>query len=112
MNPYENRNQVAKRRDAWYTKNGLHTPKQVLEIQQKNAREEIEKKRTHCSHCDSINFIEVKIFKSCIEERICFDCNMRDFKNPKHRGSIFLDYPKTFYNSFILKFGVKAELMK
>ena len=93
--------------ESKYKKNGWTTKKERYEHDQKQALEEREKRRTHCSHCDSTNFIEVKCIRSSIHERICFECNVCVFKNPKESGEKFLDYPRKYYNKLIEEFNIK-----
>ena len=87
--------------NAWYKKNGFYTPGQIAEKNKRAALKNILYMKTHCAHCGSANFKEINIFVSCIHERICFECNVRDFKNPGGHGSEFLDYPKTFYKKLL-----------
>ena len=107
FDPYEDRRIAKELRAKKYKQNGWTTKDQLQEIEKKEALEHIEKVRTHCSHCDSTNFIEVIITASCIQERICFDCNVCDYKNPTSEGNKFLDYPKAYYQKLIKTHNIK-----
>lgn len=107
MDPYAWRAKAKEDRAKKYKDNGWDTKEEVEEINKKEALEHIDYVKTHCTHCDSTNFIDINLLKSCLHERICFECNVCDYKNPTAEGTKFLDYPKTYYKQLLKTHEIK-----